>query len=404
MSPQVAASKIARPAFPELLDRVRSLAPTFAATSAETEAAKRVPASSMQALRDAEIFKLVKPARFGGFEYGPAEAVEVAFEIGRADGSTGWCSSLAIYFHLMLSYFPLEVQEAVYGSENELIAVSYTPSPHCAVVEGGFEISGTWPYASNADNAGWLMVAVLVPPAEQGAPPVPHWMMVPAAAFTIDHNSWNVAGLQGTGSKSVTIAEPLFVAAPYAVRVPDVMAGTTPGTQVPDNILASFQFPTFGPSCLVAPVLGMAQGALDAFIENAMTRMRAPKPGMLNAVSGSPQLQSRIGWAAASVEAARVLLVSSLRDGERSVRAGEPMSRHDRVAIRRNQGYAAAQAVAVVNDLYGHNGTAGASVDAPLQRFWRDANAGALHVTLDWEAISAMYGQNELGLEPLGVF
>jgi 3-hydroxy-9,10-secoandrosta-1,3,5(10)-triene-9,17-dione monooxygenase len=229
-------------------------------------------------------------------------------------------------------------------------------------------------------------------------------MMVPASAFTIDHDSWNVAGLQGTGSKSVTIAEPRFVAAPYAIRVPDVMAGTTPGTAIDGNILASFQFPTFGPSCLVAPVLGMAQGALDAFIENAMTRMRAPKPGMLNAVSGSPHLQSRIGWASASVEGAKVMLVSSLRDGERAVRAGEPMTRHDRVAIRRNQGYAAFQAVAVVNDLYGHNGTAGTSVEAPLQRFWRDANAGALHVTLDWEAISAMYGQNELGLEPLGVF
>lgn len=60
--------------------------------------------------------------------------------------------------------------------------------------------------------------------------------------------------------------------------------------------------------------------------------------------------------------------------------------------------------VAVVNDLYAHNGTAGAMLGAPLQRFWRDANAAALHVSLDWDAISTMYGQNALGQEPVGIF
>lgn len=401
--PSAVASKTTRPDFPDLLERARTLAPSFSAVSAETEAAKRVPASAMQLLRDAELFKLVKPARFGGFEYGPAEAVQVAFEIGRADGSIGWCSSLAIYFHLMLAYFPLEVQEDVYASDNELIAVSYTPSAQCEIVDGGYLVKGNWPYMSNCENAGWFMVAVLVPNGD-GVPPTLNWMLVPASEFTIDQDSWNVAGLQGTGSKTVSIAEAVFIPSPRAIRVPDVMAGTTPGTQIDDNILAHFQFPTFGPSCLVAPVIGMAQGALDAFIENAVTRVRAAKPGLVNSVSASPQLQSRIGWASAAIESAKSLLVSSLAVGEQKVRAGTPMSRHERVAIRRNQGYAAAQSVAVVNDLYGHNGTAGTSTAAPLQRFWRDANAGGLHVTLDWEAISAMYGQNELGLDPVGVF
>ena len=39
-----------------------------------------------------------------------------------------------------------------------------------------------------------------------------------------------------------------------------------------------------------------------------------------------------------------------------------------------------------------------------MKRFWRDANAAALHLSLDWEAIASMYGQAKLGLEPVGVF
>jgi 3-hydroxy-9,10-secoandrosta-1,3,5(10)-triene-9,17-dione monooxygenase len=393
----------ARPAFADLLERARSLGPALSSAAFDTEAAGRVPASSMQLLREAGLFKLVQPARFGGYEYGPAEAAEIAFELGRACGSTGWCGSLAIYFQLMLSYFPLSTQEKVTASENPIIAVSYTPSAQCEVVDGGFRIQGTWPYASNSDNAGWFMVAVLVPGAEGGRP-TPHWMLAPAAEFTIDDGSWRVAGLQGTGSKAVTARAPIFVPAADAIRVPDVMAGTVPGVSIEDNGQARFAFPTFGPTCLVSPVLGMAQGALDAFIANAVSRVRAAKPGIPNPVSASPQLQSRIGWASATIDAAKALLVDSLRAAEQQVRAGHTVPARDRLAIRRNQGYAAAQAVAVVNDLYGHNGTAGTSSATALQRFWRDANAGALHVTLDWEAISAMYGQSELGLEPVGIY
>jgi 3-hydroxy-9,10-secoandrosta-1,3,5(10)-triene-9,17-dione monooxygenase len=39
-----------------------------------------------------------------------------------------------------------------------------------------------------------------------------------------------------------------------------------------------------------------------------------------------------------------------------------------------------------------------------LQRFWRDVNAAALHLSLDWEAIAAMYGQQKLGLDPVGLY
>ncbi len=168
--------------------------------------------------------------------------------------------------------------------------------------------------------------------------------------------------------------------------------------------MSRFGFTTFGPTALVAPILGMAQGALDAFIHLAQTKVRAAKPGMVVPMANSPMVQNKIGAASATIESALALLLSSVTAAEDKVRRGIPLEIGERVAIRRNQGFAAKQSVAVVNDLFAKEGAAGSDLAAPLQRFWRDVNAAALHLSLDWEAIAAMYGQQKLGLDPVGLY
>jgi resorcinol 4-hydroxylase (FADH2) len=39
-----------------------------------------------------------------------------------------------------------------------------------------------------------------------------------------------------------------------------------------------------------------------------------------------------------------------------------------------------------------------------VQRFWRDANAAALHSSIDWDTLSALYGSQQLGQQPQGIF
>ena len=104
------------------------------------------------------------------------------------------------------------------------------------------------------------------------------------------------------------------------------------------------------------------------------------------------------------IESALTLLLTSVAAAEEKVRRGHPLQVGERVAIRRNQGFAAKQSVAVVNDLFAKEGASGSDLAAPLQRFWRDVNAAALHLSLDWESIATMYGQQRLGLEPVGLF
>ena len=248
-----------RPEFTEILDRVRKLRPEIGSRALAAEKARRVPAETMEALRDADVFRVMQPRRFGGYEYGPAELAQIGFELGRACGSTGWCGTLAVCFGWMTAFFPLEAQQEVWDNPDNLLAVSYTPTPKVEEVDGGYRISGSWPWASGVDSATWLILAALLP--GKAAPPTLAWCLVPVADVAIDHDSWNVSGLGGTGSKTVAISEPVFVPNHRILPISAIFSGKVPGLDVPDNPLARFGYPTFGPTALVSPIVGMAQGA-----------------------------------------------------------------------------------------------------------------------------------------------
>ncbi|MGB8477707.1 MAG: acyl-CoA dehydrogenase family protein [Acidobacteriaceae bacterium] len=396
------AAKQDRTEFSVLLDRARQLKPIFRDAARDTEMNRRVSKKTMDHLRDAELTKLVRPARFGGFEYGLTELAQVAFELGSVCGSTGWCGSLAMCYQWMMSYFPLEAQRDVWSDPDNLVAGSYLPSKECEIVPGGIKLAGTWPYASNCENSQWLMLGALLQNAK--GPPDVMWCLVPITDMVVDQDTWFTSGLQGTGSKSVRIEKPVFVPDHRMIRFADIVAGTVPGKEIDNNNMSQFGFTTFGPTALVSPVLGMAQGALDAFVQMAQTKVRAAKPGMIVPMANSPLIQSKIGAASATIESAFTLLVSSVTAAEDKVRRGVPLEVGERIAIRRNQGFAAKQSVSVVNDLFAKEGAAGSDLAAPLQRFWRDANAAALHLSLDWEPIASMYGQQRLGLDPVGLY
>jgi len=392
----------ARPEFAEILDRVRKLRPEIASRALAAEKAKHVPAETMAALRDADVFRVMQPKRFGGYEYGPAELAQIGFELGRACGSTGWCGTLAVCFGWMTAFFPLEAQQEVWDNPDNLLAVSYVPTPKVEVVDGGFKISGSWPWASGVDSAAWLILSALLPSAD--GPPSLAWCLVPVSDVIVDHNSWNVSGLEGTGSKTVAINDPVFVPDHRVLPLGRIFSGKVPGVEIPGNCQARFGYPTFGPTALVAPIVGMAQGALDAFTETARGARRMARPGVFEKVAESALIQSLVGQAAARIDAARTLMLTSLQEGQEVVRSGGTLEIEQRVRIRRNHGFASRTSSEVVNDIFAKSGAAAADENNRVQRFWRDANTAALHASIDWDTLSALYGAQQLGLQPQGIF
>jgi len=115
-------------------------------------------------------------------------------------------------------------------------------------------------------------------------------------------------------------------------------------------------------------------------------------------------VQLRYAEAAAAAEAAELILMTNLRDAMAKLRADEDITIADRIRIRRDQAYATKLALQAVEALNASTGGAGLQLSNPIQRAWRDVNAVARHVSLNWDAVGTMYGQHAFGLEPRGQY
>jgi alkylation response protein AidB-like acyl-CoA dehydrogenase len=271
-------------------------------------------------------------------------------------------------------------------------------------VDGGWLIHGKWQFASNVDNSQWAMLGAQFPAAEKGAPPVGGFVLAPRSEWSIEDN-WHVAGQAGTGSKTVVIDKPTFVPGHRRLLVSEAASGSPPGAAFNLNPLYRIPFISAVPVTLISPLLGTAQGAVDAFIELCGTRItRGGVGGGGNRLSQFFPVQSRLAEAAAAIDAARLLIYRDIAEVEELVGRGEVLSVEKRIRNRRNHAYATRLALSAVEAVFACVGGNGLALDQPIQRMWRDANAVARHITLNWDAVSSMVGQYLLGLEPKGQY
>lgn len=390
-----------RPSIDELVARAHEQLPYLPDRAHATELDRRVSAETVNRLKGERLLSVCQPRRFGGFEYGPQALVLLGHELGQACTSSAWIAGLANCNAWFASYWPLEVQQEIWGQDpDNVIAAPLAPTGSCERTTGGYLVSGRWPWASNCENSEWAIVSAIVPENEE-SPAGPVWLLTPMANLSVDQDTWHVAGLQGTGSKTLYSEEQIFIPDVYAVRVSDVVDGTTPGVSLDDNPLADFSWSTFGAAALVGPLLGAARGALNVFAEDMRRKIR---PGHLTTSAHNPFVQERAGRAEAALDAAFALLVQDLHDAERIVFSGEKLSVSERVRVRRSLNFAARQALFVVNELYEGAGASSADLTRPLQRMWRDVNAGGQHVSLDDRSVMLMAGQNLFGLPPVGAY
>jgi alkylation response protein AidB-like acyl-CoA dehydrogenase len=395
----------ARPAFETLRARAEALAPEVRALAQRVEDERRVSAETIARFRDADVFRLMQPARFGGYEYGFSEFIEMNRTTGRACASTSWCVSLGMVHQWFIGLFPLEAQEEVWRDDPHAIAaVSYAPVGKVRAVPGGWMVSGKWSWLSNVDNSSWYMLGTVFPPDKDGGKPVPGFALVPASSARIV-DDWHAVGLKGTGSKSIEIADEVFLPTHRRLTFAQASSGAAPGTEVNTNPLYRVPFLACVPLCLATPGLGAAEGALHDYVEWASGRTtRGAIAGGGNAVAQFAQVQQRIGEASACVDAAYLTVARDTHDVEDKVARGEPVDIPTRVRNRRGHAFCAKMSAQAATLLFEATGGAGLMLDAPVQRAWRDTHAIARHISLNWDGVASMYGQQLLGLELRGQY
>ena len=81
------------PAREQMVSRASGIVPLLRKHAAWSEENRRLHAETIEALADAGIFRMRVPVRYGGYESDTRTLIDVAAELGRADGATAWTAS-----------------------------------------------------------------------------------------------------------------------------------------------------------------------------------------------------------------------------------------------------------------------------------------------------------------------
>ncbi|NYT69157.1 acyl-CoA dehydrogenase family protein [Pusillimonas noertemannii] len=393
-----------RSEFSELLERARALAPIVRERAEQTERDRRVSADVTTLLKQAGLYRAVQPRRFGGYELELENLRQLAFEVGQGCTSTGWCYGLSAANAWTMGMFPLQAQEDVWGADADcLLAACIAPTGKARCVEGGFRVRGRWGFASNCDNADWLALGTLVDEGE-GRPPRPMYLLLPRADCRIIDN-WHTVGLAGTGSKDIVIDEEVFVPSHRSAGFAELLGQEAPGALVNSGGLYRIPFLSGFPPLLANPAVAALRGAVDEFIEHvAMRATRGAFAGGGSTIAQFGHVQTAVAEAEAAIDAAQLILQRDLRLASELSAADVKISTEQRIEFRRGHAYAVRLCVQAVNGLYDVVGGTGIHLDNGIQRAWRDINAVAHHISVNWNAVSTMVGQQRLGLPPRGQY
>ncbi len=370
-----------------------ALIPQVLAARDEAEAGRRLPPKLAEALDQAGMLRLGLPRSMGGQETDPITSFRAIEEISKADGSVGWCCLIASGTSIMTGRLRPEVGRSMFGQPpNVRISGSARPEGEARPVDGGYMVQGHWDYASGIDHANWLLCTCKImdgdgPRMTPSGALVTRSMLVPVEDAKI-LDTWTVVGMCGTGSKDFVVED---------VFVPEERSFSR-------NDPPQESGPLYHPRLMyvatwinnAANALGIARGAMDAFVELAAetgsTASTTPLRDRL-------PVQLTVAEAEAIISSARAYVMESIGNAWTALCEGVPDPSREIAHARIANAYAVREAVRAVDLLFHAAGTNAIHRKHPLERCFRDIHVAVQHgaaLPLNYE----FGGQVLLGLRP----
>ena len=378
-----------------VLDAVRNLLPGFAERAPSADVDRTLPDRTIAELVDAGVFRMLQPMRYGGLEADPVRFYDVVRAIAGVCGSTGWVASVLGAHPWHIALFPEPAQDDVWGDDPDaLVCSSYAPVGRFVPVEGGYELTGHWRFASGCEHATWALLGGFVIAAE-GKPIDLLTALVPCVDYRVE-DVWDTVGLRGTGSNDVHV-DRVFVPEHRTVRNYEHVLLRGPGQKVNSGPLYRMPFGAIFTSAVTAPVIGVVEGCLETFLSRMRSRNRLSLGGGRFAEDQFAQVA--VARAASEVDAAALQLARNLGELYECACRGEEISMELRLRARRDQVCGTERSVKAIDMLFATAGGTSLRRGNPIERAWRDAHAGSIHVANDVERALALYGRGAFGLD-----
>lgn len=144
----------------ELVERASAMIPVLRARAADCEEQGGVPPSTLVDFRAAGLLRAAQPTRFGGFGCQIDTVGEIAMQLGRGCGSSGWLASQSGAAAWILGSFDARAQEEVWADAQDAslsIACGLEQFDR-RLTDEGIVITGSVSAVSGGADANWMII------------------------------------------------------------------------------------------------------------------------------------------------------------------------------------------------------------------------------------------------------
>ena len=382
------------PTAQDLIARARAMIPVLKTRARQCVADRNVSAETIAEMQDAGFFRILQPRRWGGYEMHPNVFFEVQKALAEGCMSTGWIYGVLGCHPYELALFDNRAQADVWDDDNAmLVSSTYQPVGKVEHADGGFYLSGHWGFSSGSLHCGWVLLGAVVPPAKEGDAPDMRTFLLPRSDYRIDPESWQVFGLQGTGSHDI-IVDRVFVPEYRTHRAVEGFLCANPGQRENDGPLYTLPWAQVFIRSVSTAAFGGARAAINAAMAIMESRI-STNTG--KASKADPILHAAIAAHAQSLEM-ELTLKASFDELMILAERGEAIPMEARARFAYQSATVVRRLARLVDDMVQLLGGRAIYMSSDIIQPWLDLNAARAHVANDpnnrtADVVGTMLGQ-----------
>ena len=385
-----------------MVEQIKLLLPELQPGCLAEEKAGRLSQETVTKLDEIGVFRISIPLEYGGLAFSVADQRRVYTATGEIAGSTGWVSWVTTTHVRWIAMFSEQAREDVYGADWVGPRVSGVISGHgpgrARRVEGGYMLSGRWPFCSGCRHTAWSILGAMAETAD-GAPCV-MLMLVPAAELEV-LDDWAVSGMKASGSNTVQIVAEVFVPAHRTLSIKDASDGNW-ASAPPAGVLYRNHFVAYTTILSGSTPLGMAKGALSYY------KARLDKRGIVGTdykvQSDAVVTHLQLAEATSRIDAAERLLTADCEELDRRAATGEHCDDVFQAKLKFDVAASVRGCAEAIEILHRGSGASTILEANPMQRYARDVRVATVHAQFNYETCAENYGRALCGKPLFGNF
>lgn len=363
------ASLVSSPEFTRLVEVVRARRDEF-------QRLRHIPRDVIDLMKAARIFRSSTPGKFGGDALPPHCFLPMVERVSEADGSAGWIAAFGSA-NTYIAALPEAAQAVIYANgPDQVYAGGLYPLQQAAREPGGWRVSGQWKFASGCMGADWIGVGIAG--SDTGAASggqAANSQVVKMAVCPADEveivETWDVMGMQGTGSHDTRVRDKFYA---------DMWTCDRGARGIFDDTIYRYPPLAYQAQVHAAVNLGLARAALD---------LAAEMSGAAKLMPGAPCLANRAYFRTGLAEGEARLRAARAFYYETAAAAWDVLERGDAVSLdlnnllRLSASHAARAAAETIQQCYRIVGMAAVSSTHRMQQILRDCLVVTQHAALN---------------------